>query len=179
MQPPSQLSPISSLIEAVLLNCALEDIRPHGWDIAGDDTADIHYWEYNSTNLSDGKPSDVSQRHPASRQLTMENDAEIIANYSNPTYVLGGWTPKMAPIILSQPVPVTAATGQTATFSVKVTAIPDATYQWHKNSTAVSSATDSTLTIENISKADAGKYTVIVTNRLGSITSKVATLTIN
>ena len=89
--------------EAVLLNCALADITPEGWGPVGGDTSNVHYWEYNSTNLNDGKPVDVSQRHPASRQLTQEKDTEIIANYSNPTYVLGGWTPSMAPLILSQP----------------------------------------------------------------------------
>jgi pectinesterase len=81
--------------EAVLLNCVLEGISPVGWGRVGGATANVHYWEYNSTNLSDGEPVDVSHRSPVSRQLTKEKDAEIIANYSNPAYVLGGWTPKL------------------------------------------------------------------------------------
>jgi pectin methylesterase-like acyl-CoA thioesterase len=88
--------------EAVLINCALEGISPVGWGAMGGDTTNMHYWEYKSTNLSDGKPVDVSQREPESRQLTMPKDSEIIANYSNPSYVLG-WTPAMEPLILSQP----------------------------------------------------------------------------
>lgn len=88
--------------EAVLLNCALEGIRPEGWGIQGNATDRIHYWEYNSVNISDGKPVDVSQRHPISRQLTMEKDAETLDNYKNPAYVLGGWTPAMDPDILKQ-----------------------------------------------------------------------------
>jgi len=36
---------------------------------------------------------DVSQRKPESRQLTKERDADIIANYSSPAYVLG-WAPE-------------------------------------------------------------------------------------
>jgi pectin methylesterase-like acyl-CoA thioesterase len=79
--------------EAVLINAKLEGISPVGWGAMGGDTANMHYWEYNSTNLSDGKPVDVSQRKPESRQLTKERDAETIANYSNPAYVLG-WTPE-------------------------------------------------------------------------------------
>ena len=71
--------------EVVLINCALAGIRPEGWGEVGDDTSNVHYWEYSSTNISDGKPVDVSQRRPFSRQLTQEQDAEIIANYSNPT----------------------------------------------------------------------------------------------
>jgi pectinesterase len=88
--------------EAVLLNCALEGIRPEGWGIQGKATAHIHYWEYNSVNLSDGKPVDVSRRHPVSRQLTMEKDSGTIALYENPAYVLGGWTPVVNPNIFNQ-----------------------------------------------------------------------------
>jgi hypothetical protein len=64
----------------------------------GGDTANMHYWEYNSTNLSNGKPVDVSQRKPESRQLTKERDADIIANYSNPAYVLG-WPPNVGTLL--------------------------------------------------------------------------------
>ena len=49
----------------------------------------MHHWEFNSTNLSDGTPVDVSQRKAESKQLTKERDADTIANYSNPAYVLG------------------------------------------------------------------------------------------
>jgi pectin methylesterase-like acyl-CoA thioesterase len=83
-----------SYCEAVLINCKLAGIRPVGWGEVGGDTTNVHYWEYNSTNISDGKPVDVSQRSGVSRQLTKKKDAEIIANYSNPAYVLGGWRPK-------------------------------------------------------------------------------------
>jgi len=53
----------------------------------------VHYREYNSTNLRDGTPVDTSARHPASKRLNMNEDAETIANYSNPVWVLG-WNPK-------------------------------------------------------------------------------------
>ncbi|GAB6010853.1 pectinesterase family protein [Viscerimonas tarda] len=78
--------------EAVLINCRLDNIDPAGWgDVAGDG-ADLHYWEYNSATL-DGKPVNISERHPLSRQLTKKKDAAIIKNYSNPAFVLG-WKPK-------------------------------------------------------------------------------------
>ena len=80
-------------VEVVLLSCALDGISPAGWGDVGGDTSQAHYWEYNSTNLSDGKPVDVSQRKPESKQLTKERDAATIANYSDPAYVLG-WTPE-------------------------------------------------------------------------------------
>lgn len=79
--------------EAVLINCKLENIRPEGWGRVGGDTKNMHYWEYNSTTISDGKLVDVSQRASVSRQLTIEDDSEIIESYSNPAFVLGGWEP--------------------------------------------------------------------------------------
>jgi pectinesterase len=162
--------------EAVLLNCTLAGVSPEGWGPVGGDTSNVHYWEYNSTSISDGKPVDVSRRRPFSRQLTKEKDAEVIANYSNPTYVLGGWTPSMAPLILSQPAAVTAVAGQTAIFNVKVAAIPTATYQWFKNGTALSGATDATLRIENVRAGDAAIYSVTVQNSSGSVKSRAAAL---
>jgi hypothetical protein len=44
------------------------------------------------TRRRDGTPVDTSARHPASKRLTMKEDAETIANYSNPAWVLG-WNP--------------------------------------------------------------------------------------
>ena len=79
--------------EAVLINCVLEGISPVGWGLVGGDTSNVHYWEYNSTD-SNGKAIDVSRRSSVSRQLDKKKDAEIISNYSNPAYVLNGWTPK-------------------------------------------------------------------------------------
>jgi pectinesterase len=162
--------------EAVLIRCALAGISPEGWGLVGGDTSNIHYWEYNSTNIGDGKPADVSQRAPFSRQLTQEQDAETIANYSNPTYVLDGWIPTMAPLILSQPAAVIAAAGQTAVFEVKVAAIPTASYQWFKNGAAISGAADAILKIENVHSGDAATYTVTVMNGSGTVMSKAVAL---
>ncbi|HUV68478.1 MAG TPA: pectinesterase family protein [Terracidiphilus sp.] len=80
--------------EAVLINCHLKGLPPVGWGPIDADTAHIHFWEYNSTDM-DGHAVDVSQRLAGSKQLTMGADAETIANYSNPAFVLGGWTPEV------------------------------------------------------------------------------------
>ncbi|MEV4779885.1 pectinesterase family protein [Burkholderia sp. LMU1-1-1.1] len=79
--------------EAVLINATLSGVSPQGWGEIGGDASNVRFWEYNSRNV-DGTPVDVSKRHPASRQLTMERDAELIKNYSNPSWVLGGWAPR-------------------------------------------------------------------------------------
>jgi pectinesterase len=164
--------------EAVLINAKLEGISPEGWGAMGGDTANMHYWEYNSTNLGDGMPVDVSQRKPQSRQLTKERDAATIANYSSPAYVLG-WAPAMAPLILGPPEALVAGTSMT--ISVKVAAVPDATYQWLENGTPIRGATASTMTMmtgANAKPADTSRYTVRVSNASGSATSSRAVVVI-
>jgi hypothetical protein len=81
--------------EAVLINCHLKGIPPIGWGPLDDDTTHLHLWEFNSTGL-DGQPIDTTQRHPVSKQLTAANDAQTIANYSNPTFILDGWVPVLS-----------------------------------------------------------------------------------
>jgi hypothetical protein len=165
--------------EAVLLNCKLAGVSAIGWGSIGGDVSNVHYWEYNSTHLNDAKPVDVSKRLPASRQLTMEKDAAIIANYSKPAYILKGWTPAMAPIILSQPESVIVKKGQALSFNVKVAAIPEANYQWFKDNRVISRAINPTLNIDKASANDNGNYHVLIKNQSGSVTSQAVKLTVN
>ncbi len=78
--------------EAVLLDCRLSGIPPAGWGPVEDETSHMHLWEFHSTDL-EGRPIDVTQRHPVSRQLKEPEDARTIAQYRDPAFVLGGWTP--------------------------------------------------------------------------------------
>ena len=165
--------------EAVLINCALSGIVPEGWGEIGGETANVHYWEYNSTNLIDGKPDDTSKRHPASRQLTMKKDAEIISNYMNPAFVLGGWNPSVAPIILTQPQNIVAGKGQAVLLSVKATAIPAASYQWFKNDKPLKGANKASLTLNLVNTGHEANYSVLIKNDSGSALSKTVSLRLN
>ena len=157
--------------EAVLIDARLEGISPVGWGAMGGDTSQMRYWEYNSTNLRDGTPVDVSQRKPESKQLTMPGDAATIANYRNPSWVLG-WTPAMAPLLLGRPQAVMSA--GTMTISVEVAAVPDPTYQWLENGKPISGATDRTLVRAGAKPSDASRYSVRVSNASGSVTGAAA-----
>jgi pectin methylesterase-like acyl-CoA thioesterase len=97
--------------EVVLLDCTLTSaVSPVGWRLDGPGEApSIHFWEYNSRDPN-GKPIDDSMRFAVSRRLTREADAEIIANYSNPVWVLGGdWDPRLAPIFSEPQAPASDA----------------------------------------------------------------------
>jgi len=52
-------------------------------------------------------------------------------------------------------------------------------YQWRKNGSAIAGASDATLGLTNLQLADAGSFTVVITNAYGSITSNPAILTVN
>jgi glucose/arabinose dehydrogenase len=83
-----------------------------------------------------------------------------------------------APVITSQPQSISVPQGQTATFSVTASGSPTPTYQWRRNGTNISGATSPTYTIPNVQPADAGQYSVVVTNSAGTVTSNNATLTV-
>ena len=84
----------------------------------------------------------------------------------------------MAPLILGPPEAVMTGTGQSMAISVKVAAVPDATYQWLENGTPIRGATSSTLTRATARPADASRYTVRVSNASGSATSAGAVVVI-
>ena len=82
------------------------------------------------------------------------------------------------PVITTQPQNVSVSPGGTAQFSVTASGAPEPIYQWYFNGNAFSGATNNTLSFTNARSTDAGDYTVVVTNSLGSATSSKATLTV-
>ncbi len=82
-----------------------------------------------------------------------------------------------APVITSEPQPITAALGESATFSVSATP-HTATYQWRHDGNVIPGATDATYTRTNLTAQDAGHYSVVVTNAGSSIASSAALLSI-
>lgn len=84
-----------------------------------------------------------------------------------------------APTITTQPQSQTVTAGTTTQFTVVASGQPAPTYQWSFNGTAISGATSSTYSLTSAQSANAGDYTVTVSNGYGSVTSNKATLTVN
>lgn len=82
--------------EMVLINSKVSGVPPEGWgpieDPPGFDSSGVRFLEHNTMDMQ-GRPVDVSQRHPVSKQLTRPKDAKTIHDYSTPEFVLGGWKP--------------------------------------------------------------------------------------
>lgn len=84
-----------------------------------------------------------------------------------------------APVIppQGQPASVRGVLGGSATFQVTALGSRPATYQWRVNGADISGATAPELTLTNLTEADRGIYTVLVTNAQGSLESAPAALT--
>ncbi len=88
--------------------------------------------------------------------------------------------PAVAPSISTQPQKQTVRAPATATFSVTATGTAPLSYQWNKNGAAISGAISATYTTPATTGADNGaKFSVLVTNSAGSVSSNSATLTVN
>jgi hypothetical protein len=112
-------------------------------------------------------------------QLTAVLAAFSLAGCAGLSSSVGGTNP-VAPSLTVQPVSVTVAVGQAATFSVSASGTAPISYQWRKNGANMSGATASSYTTPATTTADSGsKFDVVVRNSAGSITSSQATLTVN
>ena len=84
-----------------------------------------------------------------------------------------------APAIRSQPANQSVLAGGSATFTVSATGTGPLRYQWKKNGSNISGATNSSYTTPGTSLGDSGAgYSVVVSNSLGTVTSSRASLTV-
>jgi hypothetical protein len=83
-----------------------------------------------------------------------------------------------APTVTSQPTALNLTAGESRTLSVTATGSATFTYQWRKDGVAIPGATAATLELSSVKLTDAGSYTVVVTNSLGSVTSAAATVAV-
>ena len=84
------------------------------------------------------------------------------------------------PEILFQPQNETTGVGGDVVFSAGADGapLPDR-YQWKKNGVDIPGATDARLKLSEVTAGAAGAYSVVVTNSVGSTTSRAATLTVD
>ncbi len=87
-------------------------------------------------------------------------------------------TVSVAPALTAQPSSDTVCVGEAVTMTVAATG-DNLSYVWMKGTTAIPGQTTNTLTIASATAADAGAYTVTVSNGCATETSEVATLTVD
>jgi hypothetical protein len=103
------------------------------------------------------------------------NTMSAISGGSNHCVALRG---SGAPVIACAPWGMNVDAGSNVTFAVFAAGNGTLRYQWRLNGTNVSGATNKFLNFPSAQTANAGPYTVTVSNSVGVITSSVATLTV-
>lgn len=136
-----------------------------------------YLWQANGTNVPAGTNASLSLPNVQSNHGG--NYLVVVTNTGGATTsAVATLTVLQPPGISVQPQGQSLAAGGNVTLSVTATGSGPLAYQWRRNSSAVTGATNNTLTLNPVSINDAGDYSVVVTNRVGSVTSSTATLVV-
>jgi cyclophilin family peptidyl-prolyl cis-trans isomerase len=102
---------------------------------------------------------------------------DVNGNTADSTLLVTNNAAAPAPTFTTQPVTQTVASGSTVVFNSAALGAP--AFQWRRNGAAITGATSATLVIPGATAANAGTYTVVVSNAAGAVTSDPALLAIN
>ncbi len=140
--------------------------------------APTYQWKKGGTNISGATNASYSIASVATGDA---GSYTVVATNSqgNVTSSAATLTVNTAPAFTTQPQNQTVTTGSSATFTSVASGTPAPTYQWKKGGANISGATNANYTIASVVSGDAGSYTVVATNSVGSATSNAATLTVN
>ena len=143
-------------------------------------TAPIGYqWRKNGANLAGATASTYTPAGGLSVSTAGVYDVvltNVVGSVTSGTATLALNTPVK---IETQPVGQTVAYGAPVTLTVVATGTAPLTYQWRRNSINIAGATEPTYGVPSAQVANAGVYSVVVTNPVGSVTSTTATLAVN
>ena len=147
-------------------------------------TAPLSYqWQKNGSAISGANfssyttPSETTAASGAKFSLVVSNS---MGSVTSSGAVLTVNSPAVAPTIVTAPANQTVTSGQNATFSVVASGTAPLTYQWQINGSNISGASLASYTTPAETTANTGaKFSVVVSNSAGSITSASAALTVN
>jgi uncharacterized protein YdaL len=141
-------------------------------------TAPLHYqWRLGGVNISGATSatytiSSVRASNAGSYTVVVTNIAGSVTSAAA-TLTVG-----TAPAILLPPLSQSVRTGRSVSFTVLATGTAPLHYQWRFKGVNIANATSATYTLTNVQAANAGAYSVVVSNPFGSATSANATLTV-
>jgi hypothetical protein len=98
--------------------------------------------------------------------------------HSTDQYYLRATFQLLTPTIEEPPLAQITALGGSATFSVGASGAPPITYQWRKDGVAIQGATSAKYYLQSAKQTDAGRYSVVVSNLNGAVSSGEVTLSL-
>ena len=125
--------------------------------------------------FADGTLNNVQATNAGTYSVVVNNLAGS-ATSSNAVLTLN--TNAIAPSFVTSPASIITLVGGAVSFSAAASGTAPIYYQWQKNSSPLAGATGNTLNLTNVQNADAGSYSLIASNNVGTATSSAATLTI-
>lgn len=148
--------------------------------VAAEGTAPLHYqWYRNQLSLIPDATNatltltNVQLSDSGSYHVAVTNEAGATNSVAAALLV------RIPPAIILQPVSLLATQGGTATFTVAATGDGPFSYRWlFEDTVVIPTATNSSVTLTNLQPAQAGRYSVIVSNDVGTATSAAANLTV-
>jgi len=154
------------------------------FSVAATSVSALNYqWQQNGTNLVNGGKFSGVTNSTLTITSVSSNEAAIYAVVV--TNSAGGVTSSKAtltviypPVIKVQPLGQYLFLGSAVLFNVAVSGTAPFNYQWRRNGNNLLNATNAIYAIQSIIAANAGNYSVVVTNSAGSMTSSNAILTV-
>lgn len=138
-----------------------------------------YQWRKNGSNISGATAATYTISSVAAADAGNYDVVVSSAGCTNVTSAVAALTVNSAPQITVNPLSQAVCSGSSVSFTVTATGTPAPTYQWKKGGVDIAGANSSGYTINSATTADAGSYTVVVTNICSSATSSAATLTVN
>ena len=116
----------------------------------------------------------------ANIQLTDAGTYDVVVTnlYGSTNSSTGTLTVLIAPQITGQPQDQIVGVGSNVTFSITATGSSPLAYEWYFNGTALGAGTNSILALNGVALGQAGAYFVSVSNRVGSVISRTAILSV-
>jgi hypothetical protein len=114
--------------------------------------------------------------HPADAGVHSVIVSNALGSVISELAVLPPWWQR--PYIVEQPPDLNPFCNTAAALTVNAGGWPALNYQWHFEDNPVEDATNAVLTLNNVTLDQAGDYWVLITNLNGSVTSRVATVTV-
>ncbi len=137
-----------------------------------------YQWKHAGTNLPGATTSSYTKNNV--QPVDAGNYSVTITNSVGATNSLvAALVVNVPPSITAPPQSTNVDANTSVTFSVVATGTPAPTYQWRFNGTNIAGATSATYTKNNVQLADAGDYSVAVSNIVTVLVSDPATLSVN
>lgn len=140
----------------------------------------FYQWQFNGNALAGRTNTSLSLTNV---QLTNAGDYLVIVTNSSGSATsavasLVVYLPSTRPFVVTQPASQFTGVGSNASFSVVAAGPTPLKYQWLKDGNPFAGKTNASLSLTNVQLANAGGYSVIVTNTYGSATSATASLAV-